>query len=277
MTKVVAARGRTRSPTQALRWALTWAVVFTGLHGYWYLGGRIGLGDAPSPLPGAPAGPGAWIFTIVVALMFAVGLAVPIALLQDNNRGVSRRLLVALLWAGCLFLVARGGSGLLDDVIRDVGLSSGGITGLSYKDTLGTAHPSTYTLIPPPSSTATFSSAASSTAGPLEYLRQVDSFACQPNDVRHHPRRVARPDHRPAAAEPLCERCRSETVPTQRCRIYSAAGEDSLWDALCGTPVSARSSPAQNPRFGAARGAMPPAGLAPISAELFAAVRGAAG
>ena len=79
--------------------------------------------------------------------MFAVGLAVPIALLQDNNRGVSRRLLVALLWAGCLFLVARGGSGLLDDVIRDVGLSSGGITGLSYKDTLGTAHPSTYTLI----------------------------------------------------------------------------------------------------------------------------------
>jgi hypothetical protein len=36
---------------------------------------------------------------------------------------------------------------LLDDIVRDVGLSGRGIIGMSYKDTLGTADPSTYTLI----------------------------------------------------------------------------------------------------------------------------------
>jgi hypothetical protein len=130
-----------------LMWALAWAVLFTAMHGYWYLGGTIGLGDAPSPLPGVPTSPAGWVFTVVVAGMFAVGLAVPIALLRNRSRGAIHRTLVLLLWAGCLVLAVRGGSGLLDDVVRDVGLSSGGITGLSYQYTLGTAHPSTYTLV----------------------------------------------------------------------------------------------------------------------------------
>ena len=80
--------------------------------------------------------------------MFATGLAAPIALLRVTAGGTSRRLLVALLWAGCLILVARGASGLLDVVVRDLGMSSRGITGLSYQDTLGTAHPSANTLVP---------------------------------------------------------------------------------------------------------------------------------
>jgi hypothetical protein len=130
-----------------LAWALAWAVLFTAMHGYWYLGGTIGLGDAPSPLPGLPTSPAGWVFTIGVAGMFAVGLAAPIVLLRNRSRGGFRRTLVLLLWAGCLVLVLRGGSGLLDDVVRDAGLSSGGITGLSYQYTLGTAHPSTYTLV----------------------------------------------------------------------------------------------------------------------------------
>jgi hypothetical protein len=91
-------RVETRRSTRALRWALTWAVLFTALHAYWYLGGRIGLGDAPNPLPGRPASLSAWIFTIVVALMFAIGMAAPIALLRDTRHGVFRRLLVASLW-----------------------------------------------------------------------------------------------------------------------------------------------------------------------------------
>jgi hypothetical protein len=41
----------------------------------------------------------------------------------------------------------RGASGLLDDFVRDLGMSSRGITGLSYQDTLGTAHPSANTLV----------------------------------------------------------------------------------------------------------------------------------
>jgi hypothetical protein len=116
------------------------------MHGYWYLGGRIGLGDAPGALPGTPASLGGWLFTIAVALMFAAGFAVPVALLRGRAGGAYRRLLVGLLWAGCALLAARGASGLLDDVVRDLGISAGGITGLSYQHTLGTAHPSAYTL-----------------------------------------------------------------------------------------------------------------------------------
>jgi hypothetical protein len=145
--EMAVSRRSTASSTRTLWCAFTWAVVFTGMHGYWYLGGKAGLGDAPSPLPGTPTSPGAWVFTIAVALMFAIGLAAPIALLRVTPGGASRRLLVALLWAGCLLLVARGASGLLDDVVRDLGMSDRGITGLSYQDTLGTAHPSTNALV----------------------------------------------------------------------------------------------------------------------------------
>jgi Protein of unknown function (DUF3995) len=132
---------------RALWWALTWAVLFTAVHAYWYLGGRIGFGDTPSPLPGRPASLSAWILTITVALMFAIGLAVPIELLRDTGHGVLRRLLVASLWIGCLLLLARGTLGLVDEAVRRLGISSLGIIGLSYRDILGTAHPSTCTLI----------------------------------------------------------------------------------------------------------------------------------
>ena len=133
--------------TRALWWALTWAVLFTAMHAYWYLGGRIGFGDAPNPLPGRPGSLSGWIFTIVVALIFAIGLAVPAALLRDTVQGVFRRVLVASMWIGCLILLLRGTSGLADVAVRGLGISSGGITGLTYQDLLGTAHPSTYTLI----------------------------------------------------------------------------------------------------------------------------------
>lgn len=99
--QITVARRTVLSSTRMLWWALAWTVVFTAMHGYWYLGGKIGLGDAPSLLPAAPASPGGWAFTIVVALMFAVGLAVPIALLLGAAGGAFRRLLVALLWPGC--------------------------------------------------------------------------------------------------------------------------------------------------------------------------------
>ena len=127
--------------------AIAWAVLFTAMHAYWYLGGRIGFGDAPNPLPARPGSLGGWIFTIVVALMFATGLAVPIVLLRDTDQGVLRCLLVASLWIGCLILLARGTSGLVDVAVRGLGISTGGITGLTYQDLFGTAHPSTYTLI----------------------------------------------------------------------------------------------------------------------------------
>ena len=143
----MAGNDRRRSSTRALGWALAWALVFTAAHGYWYGGGRWGLGDAPSPLPGWPRSLIGWIFTIVVVGMFAAGIAIPIVLLRCHIHGRGRSMLIALLWIGCGILVLRGASGLLDDVVRDLGLSDRGITGLTYQDTLGTADPSTGTRI----------------------------------------------------------------------------------------------------------------------------------
>jgi hypothetical protein len=48
----------------------------------------------------------------------------------------SRRRTASSARAGCLILVARGASGLLDDAVRDLGISNRGITGLSYQSTL---------------------------------------------------------------------------------------------------------------------------------------------
>jgi hypothetical protein len=52
---------------------------------------------------------------------------------------------------------------------------------------------------------------------------------------------------------PPREACRWEAMPAQERPVYPP-GEDSPWGALSGTPVSARGSPAQKPRFGAGSG-----------------------
>jgi hypothetical protein len=45
-----------------------------------------------------------------------------------------------LVWVGCVVLLLRGGSGLLDDVTRATGALPNGITGLSMKATTGHDH-----------------------------------------------------------------------------------------------------------------------------------------
>jgi Protein of unknown function (DUF3995) len=142
-----AGSARARASARAANWAFSWTAAFIALHTYWYLGGRVGFGDQADPLPGAPSSLGGWIFYIVTGAMFVAGLVVPSALARPWGRRVPRRLLVWLMWIGCLVLVARGGSGLLDDGLRFTGLLDGGLTGLSNKDVLGSAHPSTYTIL----------------------------------------------------------------------------------------------------------------------------------
>jgi hypothetical protein len=138
---------RVRATARAANWAFYWTLAFIALHGYWYLGGRVGLGDQADPLPGAPSSPGDWIFSVVVGGMFAAGLVVPRALARPWGRRLPRRLLVWSMWIGCAVLVARGGSGLLDDALRFTGLADGGLTGLTNEDVLGSAHPSTNTIV----------------------------------------------------------------------------------------------------------------------------------
>jgi hypothetical protein len=134
-----------RGAARAAIVAFAWAVAFTALHVYWYLGGRVGFGDQPDPLPPAPSSAADWVFTIVVAVMFAGGLVVPLALARPWGRRLPQRLLVGLMWVGCVVLVIRGGVGLLDDVLRFTGLRADGLTGLSTAEVLGSAHPSTST------------------------------------------------------------------------------------------------------------------------------------
>jgi FAD-dependent urate hydroxylase len=138
---------RPRATARAANWALYWTVAFIALHAYWYLGGRVGFGDQVDPLPGAPSSLGDWIFYVVTGGMWVAGLVVPSALARPWGRRVPRRLLVWLMWIGCAVLVARGGSGLLDDALRFTGVVDGGLTGLSNKDVLGSADPSTYTML----------------------------------------------------------------------------------------------------------------------------------
>jgi hypothetical protein len=138
---------RARATARAANLAFYWTLAFIALHGYWYLGGRVGLGDQPDPLPGAPSSLGDWIFSVVVWGMFAAGLAVPSALARPWGRRLPRRLLVWSMWIGCAVLVARGASGLLDDLLRFTGLADGGLTGLTNEDVLGSAHPSTNTIL----------------------------------------------------------------------------------------------------------------------------------
>jgi hypothetical protein len=142
-----AGSARARATATAANRALYWTVAFIALHVYWYLGGRVGFGDQVDSLPGAPSNLGDWIFSLVVFGMFAAGLAVPSALARPWGQRVPRRLLVWLMWIGCAVLVVRGGLGLLDDGLRFTGLVDGGLTGLTNKDVLGSAHPSIDTML----------------------------------------------------------------------------------------------------------------------------------
>ena len=112
-----------------------WAVAFVAAHGYWALGGRLGFGDQPAGIPPTTSSLAGWVFTIAVAAMFIAGFCgVPLALVQRWGWRIPRRLLLGLMWAGALFLTARGGLGLLDDLLRQLGVD-GGLTGLSYLPT----------------------------------------------------------------------------------------------------------------------------------------------
>jgi hypothetical protein len=143
----------TKAATRAANAAFVWTLAFIALHVYWYLGGRVGFGDQADPLPASasaytwPSSVGGWIVMVVEAGMWAAGLAVPSALAWPWGRRLPRRMLVAMMWAGGAILLARGGLGFVDDALRFSGLLDGGLTGLSTKDVLDSADPSTYTKL----------------------------------------------------------------------------------------------------------------------------------
>ncbi len=131
--------------------ALGWVVLFFSLHIYWYLGGSFASpGELPPLVPGTHAAADgsaharvqlvAWIVEVPVDSAWPIGALVCLAIARGWARGRLARAVKVLVWIGCVVLLLRGGSGLLDDVTRATGLLPNGITGLSLKATTGHAH-----------------------------------------------------------------------------------------------------------------------------------------
>jgi hypothetical protein len=135
------------TPPRAALAASWWAVTFTALHVYWFAGGRVGFGDQTDPLPGWPTSVTGWIGEVVLITMFVAGIVVPIAMVRPWGAVLPRRVLVVMMWIGCVVLLLRGASGIADDILRFGGLVSDGLTGLSTREVLGSAHPTTYTKL----------------------------------------------------------------------------------------------------------------------------------
>jgi hypothetical protein len=131
--------------------ALGWVVLFFSFHVYWYLGGSLASpGELPPLMPGthsAAAGTAharvqlvAWIVEVPVDSAWPIGALVCLAIARGWARGRLARATKVLVWVGCVVLLLRGVSGILDDVTRATGLLTNGITGLSLEATTGHAH-----------------------------------------------------------------------------------------------------------------------------------------
>jgi hypothetical protein len=134
-----------RAADRAARVAAGWTIAFILVHVYWALGGRVGFGDQTDPIPETTSSVAGWIFTVAVAATFVAGVVVPLALVQTWDRRLPRCLLSAAMWAGSAVLLARGGAGLLNGLLRGVGFEHG-LTGQSYEEIFGSAQPSAYTV-----------------------------------------------------------------------------------------------------------------------------------
>ena len=111
-----------------LAWHVIWAV--TGLpfpHDHWSGAARILW----------------WGFDAIMAVIWAVGIALPPALARPWGRRVPRWTLLWAAWTGCALLGARGIAGVVDDVARAIGFSRG-LTGMTTAQVMGTGHPSAW-------------------------------------------------------------------------------------------------------------------------------------
>lgn len=139
------------SPSESLRKAgivaFVWVVVFDAFHVYWAFGGKLGFGDEPESSIEPPVDSlSSWIFVIITGGMFVVGTIVPLALYQDWGRRVPAWMLSWCCWIAAVILLLRGVSAWIDTALRGTGLVRNGLTGLTYKQETGLAHPSFFTL-----------------------------------------------------------------------------------------------------------------------------------
>jgi hypothetical protein len=127
--------------------AFVWVVVFDLAHVYWACGGKLGFGNEPESAIEPPVNSlGSWIFVVITGGMFLIGTIVPLALYQDWGRRVPAWMLSWCCWIAAVILLLRGVSAWIDTALRGTGLVRNGLTGLTYKQETGLAHPSLYTL-----------------------------------------------------------------------------------------------------------------------------------
>lgn len=122
-----------------------WVVVFDAFHVYWALGGRFGFGDQADPLPSNDS-PWSRVFSVVVLVMFVLGTLLPLAFAGGWSRSIPRWPLLAMAWVAAALLLLRALAAFVDDAMRTIFGSTTGISGLTYRQLLGTDDPSAYTL-----------------------------------------------------------------------------------------------------------------------------------
>ena len=88
--------------------------------------------DAAAAVPGL-------VEQLTVDVAFPLGAFVCLAIARGWARGRLAPAAAALVWFGCALLLLRGGAGILDDLTHATGLLPNGLTGLSTKETTGTA------------------------------------------------------------------------------------------------------------------------------------------
>jgi hypothetical protein len=120
--------------------AFGWVLIFLAWHVVWAV---TGLGfPQPSHFHGAALAVW-WAADAIIDVMWAVGIALPLALARPWGRRVPRWMLLWAAWIGCALLGARGIAGAGDEVARAIGFSRG-LTGMTTAQVTGTAHPSAW-------------------------------------------------------------------------------------------------------------------------------------
>lgn len=136
-----ASDGGTAPPKQRYV-AMWWALLFAAIHLYWATGQNFGISTAGNTNKSVSFAVFV-AYDLFIVVLLLIGAAIAATLLRpDWQRRYPRWMLRTGAWIATVLLLLRGGLGLLEDVLRGIGLLPHGFFGMSNEDLFGTAHPS---------------------------------------------------------------------------------------------------------------------------------------
>ncbi|MEU5160154.1 DUF3995 domain-containing protein [Streptomyces sp. NPDC020875] len=130
----------------AARAATVWSVVFGVFHFYWALGGSFGLGDGAQVEAGLTGGMLAYDLVVGVLCFVGAWVAQELGKAPAARPLIPRWIFLTMAWTATIALVARGGVGVVDDILRSTDVLANGLSGLTVEEVYGEPHPSTYTM-----------------------------------------------------------------------------------------------------------------------------------